>query len=180
MWAPSSCRENEHCGCVKPAGTPSHPTTGSKPLPSTPGVRLRSREEGTSHHYAAAEVVLHTSDALNERIRHTAYGLGLKLIDGRHWTTDAIHRTTFGKVDRYRQLGVNSIDMELSASAGLAHYRQCALSALLVVTDVASRTHTWDGTASAQFEKGVRQAAAIAAQLFSRAHLEQQTNGTVI
>jgi hypothetical protein len=34
------------------------------------------------------------------------------------------------------------------------------------VTDVASRSHTWAGTASAQFQEGVRQAAQIAARLF--------------
>jgi purine-nucleoside phosphorylase len=79
---------------------------------------------------------------------------------------DAIYRTTFGKVERYRERGVHSVDMELSALAGVAHYRRCALSALLVVTDMASRSHTWDGTASTRFQAGVRQAAQIAAKLF--------------
>jgi len=125
------------------------------------------REEGTSFHYAPPEVVLRTNDKLNERIRQAADALGVELVDGKHWTTDAIHRTTFGKVERYRQLGANSIDMELSALAGVAYYRQCTLSALLVVTDVASRAHTWDGTASARFEEGIQHAATIAARLFT-------------
>ncbi len=124
------------------------------------------REEGTSFHYVPPEVVLYTDTRLNERLCRIAGDLGVELVCGKHWTTDAIYRTTFEKVRRYREQGVNSVDMELSALAGVARYRRGELSALLVVTDVASRSHTWDGTASTPFEDGVRQAAQIAARLF--------------
>jgi uridine phosphorylase len=124
------------------------------------------REEGTSFHYVLPEDVLHTDARLNQRICSIAEKLEIELVCGKHWTTDAIYRTTFEKVRRYREHGVNSVDMELSALAGVARYRQCALSALLVVTDVASRSHTWAGTASAQFQEGVEQAAQITARLF--------------
>ena len=124
------------------------------------------REEGTSSHYVHPEDILHTDEGLNERLRSIAGELGIQLVYGKHWTTDAIYRTTLEKVKRYRARGVNSVDMELSALAGVARYRRCALSALLVVTDVASRSHTWTGTTSTQFRKGVQQAAQIAARLF--------------
>jgi nucleoside phosphorylase len=124
------------------------------------------REEGTSFHYAPPEVSLHTNERLNARMRSIANSLGIELICGKHWTTDAIYRETLSKVERYRQRGVNSVEMELSALAGVAHYRHCDLSALLVVTDVVSRSHTWNGTASTRFRQGVEQAAQIAAQVF--------------
>jgi uridine phosphorylase len=124
------------------------------------------REEGTSFHYVLPEDVLHTDERLNKRLRSIAGELGIELVCGKHWTTDAIYRTTFEKVKRYRQRGVNSVDMELSALAGVARYRRCDLSSLLVVADVASRSHTWAGTASTQFQEGVRQAAQIVARLF--------------
>ena len=124
------------------------------------------REEGTSFHYVLPEDVLHTDDRLNKRLRSIAKDLGIELVCGKHWTTDAIYRTTLEKVRRYRERGVNSVDMELSGLAGVARYRRCALSALLVVTDVASRSHTWAGTSSTQFQEGIRQAAQIAARLF--------------
>jgi len=124
------------------------------------------REEGTSFHYAPPEVVLRTNVRLNERIRSIADALGAELLCGKHWTTDAIHRTTSGKVKRYRAQGVLSLDMELSALAGVAHYRHRELSALVVVTDVASGTHTWEGTASTRFHQGVLSTAQIAARLF--------------
>jgi hypothetical protein len=124
------------------------------------------REEGTSFHYASPEVVLHTNERLNERIRRVARSLDITLICGKHWTTDAIYRETFSKVARYREGGVNSVDMELTALAGVAHYRRCDLSALLVVTDVVSRSHTWDGTSSAHFQAGVQRTAQLAAGIF--------------
>ena len=89
------------------------------------------------------------------------------LVEGRHWTTDAIYRETWAKVARYRSAGVVSVDMELSALAGVAHYRRCQLSALLVVTDVLSEQHTWEGTDSNQFRQGVERAARIAARIFA-------------
>jgi uridine phosphorylase len=124
------------------------------------------REEGTSFHYALPECALHTDEQMNERLVQIAGELGVELVCGRHWTTDAIYRTTLSKVSRLCGQGVNSVDMELSALAGVAHHHGCQLSAVLVVTDVASRSHTWDGTASPQFHEGVRQAAQIAASLF--------------
>lgn len=124
------------------------------------------REEGTSFHYAPPDLVLDTDKRLNERIRQRARALGVELAQGAHWTTDALLRETYAKVERLGRRGVITVDMELSALAGVAHYRRCALSALLVVTDVVSRSHTWDDTASARFQEGVRRAAQIAAQVF--------------
>jgi uridine phosphorylase len=124
------------------------------------------REEGTSFHYCPADVELGTSEALNRRILAAADALGVELVRGRHWTTDAIYRETWSKVKQYRAQGVHSVDMELSALAGVARYRRCALSAVLVVTDVLSRGHTWEETRTAQFREGVEQAAAVAARVF--------------
>lgn len=124
------------------------------------------REEGTSFHYAPPDVCLRTTEKLNERIRQTAIALDISLGLGKHWTIDAIYRETWAKVARYRDAGVVSVDMELSALAGVAHYRQCQLSALLVVTDVLSEQHTWEGTTSDQFRQGIERAARIAAHVF--------------
>jgi uridine phosphorylase len=124
------------------------------------------REEGTSFHYAPPEVILHTNQELNRRILAIADELGIELVRGRHWTTDAIYRETFTKVERYREMGINSVEMELSALVGVAYYRKCALSAILIVTDVVSRSHTWEGTASIDLQEGVERAAKIAARVF--------------
>jgi uridine phosphorylase len=124
------------------------------------------REEGTSFHYAPPDVTLRTDEQLNGRIYGMARSLGIALVRGRHWTTDAILCETYAKVERLRHQGVVTVDMELSALAGVTHYRGCALSALLVVTDVLSREHTWNETTSQQFHREVQRAAQIAAQVF--------------
>jgi uridine phosphorylase len=124
------------------------------------------REEGTSYHYSPADVELCTSERLNRRILAAADVLGIEVVRGWHWTTDAIYRETWAKVERYRAQGVHSVDMELSALAGVARYRGCELSALVVVTDVLRRAHTWEGTRTAAFREGVERAAALAAKVF--------------
>jgi uridine phosphorylase len=124
------------------------------------------REEGTSYHYAPPDVRLRTNEQLNARIREAAEALDIALVPGAHWTTDAIYRETFAKAERYRAQGIHSVEMELSALAGVARYRQCALSAILVVTDVLSRSHTWVGIDTEPFQAGVKQAAEVAARVF--------------
>jgi uridine phosphorylase len=124
------------------------------------------REEGTSFHYVPPGVELWTNEDLNRRILVTAGELGVELVCGGHWTTDAIYRETFTKIEQYREQGINSVEMELSALAGVAYYRKRQLSAILVVTDILSRPHTWEGTTSAEFQKGIRQAAEVAARVF--------------
>jgi len=124
------------------------------------------REEGTSYHYAPADVILSTNAKLNEQIAGIGGNLQIDFIRGDHWTTDAIYRETIGKIERYSERGIISVDMELAALAGVAYFRQCALSAILVVTDVASRSHTWEDTHLSQFTRGVQLAAQLAAAVF--------------
>jgi len=126
------------------------------------------REEGTSYHYAPPDVRLTTSRQLNQRIRDIAAGLGVPLIEGKHWTTDAIYRETFAKVRRLAEAGVASVDMELSALAGVAHFRKCELSAVLVISDVVAGDHSWNGMVSPDFRLGVQRAAQIASRVFPK------------
>jgi uridine phosphorylase len=130
-----------------------------------PGALLR--QEGTSFHYAPPNIRLRTSETLNDQIRMAAKAQGIPLVHGKHWTTDAIYRETWSKVLKYRGEGVISVVMELSAQAGVAYYWRCELSAVLVVTDVLARPHTWEGTSSEQFRRGVEWAAQIVTQAFA-------------
>lgn len=125
------------------------------------------REEGTSYHYVPASVILSTSAALRQRLRQLACHLGVTLVEGRHWTTDALYRETFGKVARLAGEGVVSVDMSLACLAGVAHFRRVELAALMVITDVLERNHTWAGMDTEPYRLGVRQAARLAARLFA-------------
>lgn len=81
------------------------------------------RDEGTSYHYAPAsdEIAVntaHTDDfisLLNER--NISYTLG------KVWTTDAFYRETREKMARRKAAGCVAVDMECSALAALAQFR---------------------------------------------------------
>jgi len=64
-------------------------------------------------------------------------------------------------VARLASAGVVSVDMELSALAGVAHFHGRELTAVHVVTDVVAKPHSWTGTESAAFQDGVRAAARL-------------------
>ena len=124
------------------------------------------REEGTSYHYVPTAVALRTDDELSRRLVELAQARGLRAARGGHWTTDALYRETVGKVQAMRERGVATVDMELTALAGVAHYYDRRFAALLVVTDLVTPGHTWDGLETEEFAAGVQAAAAIAARAF--------------
>jgi uridine phosphorylase len=123
------------------------------------------REEGTSYHYAPPGVRLCCDANLSHHFQQAAQAAGIGLAKGDHWTTDAIYRETFAKVERMRTEGVISVDMELSALAGVTFFRRCTLCALLVVTDVLELPHHWGGVLTTEFQEGVLQAAHLVAQV---------------
>jgi uridine phosphorylase len=59
---------------------------------------------------------------MRAELNAAAERLGVSVVQGKHWTTDAIFRETIGKVARLASAGVVSVDMELSALAGVAHF----------------------------------------------------------
>ena len=55
---------------------------------------------------------------------------------GIHWTTDAGYRETWGQVIEYREKGALCVEMEGVGLFTIANYRNCAASAMYVVSDV--------------------------------------------
>lgn len=94
------------------------------------------RDEGTSYHYiepgayveadsnvvAALEVAFETASA--------TYGIGPT------WTIDAPHRETRGEVERYRDEGLLTVDMEAAGVFAVAEYRGVRAGAAFTVSDV--------------------------------------------
>jgi len=92
-------------------------------------------EEGTSRHYP----IPYDKPILNKQLRgalQTKFeNKHLKTISGAVWSTDALYRETKAKIKRYQELGVLAVDMELSALATVAIYRNVQFAAVLVVSD---------------------------------------------
>jgi uridine phosphorylase len=101
------------------------------------------RDEGTSYHYAppgreiAADPVLVAAAIalLEER--------GIPYVTGKSWTTDAIFRETSGKIQRRRDEGCITVEMEASALMAVAQFRGVDLVQYLYAGDDLSG-ETWD------------------------------------
>ncbi len=103
-------------------------------------------DEGTSHNYQeATESIFYTkpdmefSDQLSKELDRRK----MNHLKSTIWSTDAIYRETKKKVDLFKNLGADAVEMECSALFAVAHYRQIQIGAALVVSDsVASKD--WD------------------------------------
>lgn len=93
------------------------------------------REEGTSHHYVPADVPATGSPELLEALRDAAARAGLEPRTGLHWTSDALYREHKERIDAYRQAGVLSIDMEISALYILRQHRGVGCAAIVAISD---------------------------------------------
>lgn len=55
---------------------------------------------------------------------------------GKHWTTDAGYRETWGQVVAYRDKGALCVEMEGAGLFTIANFRKCTASAIYVISDV--------------------------------------------
>lgn len=91
------------------------------------------REEGTSYHYLAEDVLCKTSRTLLSEMKGALYDIGY--VAGGVWTTDAPFRETMDKVQRYAGEGAIAVEMECAALMAIAMYREVNFAAALVITD---------------------------------------------
>ncbi|MEX1253010.1 MAG: nucleoside phosphorylase [Dehalococcoidia bacterium] len=139
MGAPAAvmdCEELIACGAktliiVGAAGSlqPDLPI-GSVTLPTA-----AIREEGTSHHYLPPELPATATPELVAALHEACMQAGLETRTGLHWTTDAPYREHKTKIDAYREAGVLSVDMEVSALYVLAQHRGVACASVLAISD---------------------------------------------
>lgn len=74
---------------------------------------------------------------------------------GKHWTTDAGYRETWGQVSDYRDKGALCVEMEGVGLFTIAKYRNCFASAIYVVTDTLNENGWSLGWEGNQIEKSV-------------------------
>jgi uridine phosphorylase len=139
MGAPAAvmaCEELIACGAksfivVGAAGSlqPDLPI-GSVTLPTA-----AIREEGTSHHYLPPELPATASPELSAALHEACLQAGVDARAGLHWTTDAPYREHKTKIEAYREAGVLSVDMEVSALYVLAQHRGVQCASVLAISD---------------------------------------------
>lgn len=81
------------------------------------------RDEGTSYHYAPASDEIAVNEKYLDVFTKMLDELQVKYTVGKTWTSDAIYRETREKIERRKQQGCICVDMECSANAAVAKFR---------------------------------------------------------
>jgi len=79
------------------------------------------RDEGTSYHYAPASdyITVKNSDKVAEFME----AMGLPFIQGKTWTTDAVHRETRANFEKRKADGCISVEMECAGVQAMCDFR---------------------------------------------------------
>lgn len=94
------------------------------------------RDEGTSHHYLEPAAYVHADGELLAALEDRFDAAGEPYRVGPTWTTDAPHRETRAEVERYRDDGLLTVDMEAAGVFAVAAYRGVRAGAAFTVSDV--------------------------------------------
>lgn len=101
------------------------------------------RDEGTSYHYAPAADEIAVNPQYMEIFTGILEELGCCYTIGKTWTSDGIYRETREKVIRRKKSGCICVDMECSAMAALARFREKELFQFFYAADNLDG-ETWD------------------------------------
>lgn len=79
-----------------------------------------------------------TTKSLTDEIENVLNKKNVNARRGKHWTTDAGYRETWGQVVEYRSKGALCVEMEGVGLFTIAKYRECAATAIYIISDVIS------------------------------------------
>ncbi len=102
------------------------------------------REEGVSYHYVAPSRWIEAQHDVNEIIMAVLDSHQIPYVLGATWTTDAFYRETLDKVERRRNEGCLTVEMETSAFLAVSQMRNLRFGQILYSADDLSG-NIWDG-----------------------------------
>lgn len=79
---------------------------------------------------------IESSKELTDELAELLMNHSIHVKRGKHWTTDAGYRETWGQVLDYRNKGALCVEMEGVGLFTIAKYRKCTASAIYIVTDI--------------------------------------------
>ncbi len=82
------------------------------------------RDEGTSYHYAPASDEIEVNKGLIAKFTDILDSHKVDFTVGKVWTTDAFYRETLAKMKSRKEAGAIAVDMECSAVAAFAQFRE--------------------------------------------------------
>ena len=125
------------------------------------------RDEGTSHHYVAAEKYALPCPELTENLCTTFERKGIQYSKGTSWTTDAPYRETIGELRQYCSDGVVTVEMEVSALFAVGAYRGVGVSSIFVISDILSEEDWNQGYHSAEKLEGLKKIFEVALEMIA-------------
>ena len=93
------------------------------------------RDEGVSHHYVESAKYSHTSKKLTDSFKLQLEKAGLEPLIGTTWTIDAPFRETVQELKNYQAEGVLTVEMEASALAAVAKFRNVDFATAYAISD---------------------------------------------
>lgn len=93
------------------------------------------RDEGTSYHYRKADDEIMLDETAVNAVTSTLETLGYPYVTGKTWTTDAFYRETQMKVNDRKNAGCIVVEMECSALAAVASFRNVRFAQFLYAAD---------------------------------------------
>lgn len=80
--------------------------------------------------------IIKSSEKLTDKLSELLTKNEMTFRRGKHWTTDAGYRETWGQIIEYREKGALCVEMEGVGLFTIANYRNCLASAIYIVSDV--------------------------------------------
>lgn len=90
--------------------------------------------------YGYGEDCMEPSRELTDELEALLSGHAIPYQRGRHWTTDAGYRETWGKTLKFRQRGALCVEMEGAGLFTIAKYRNCRAAAMYIISDILSES----------------------------------------
>lgn len=105
--------------------------------------QMAIRDEGTSYHYLPASDEIEVNVGLQDFLTSFLIDKGISHSVGKVWTTDGIYRETAEKLYKRKEAGAICVDMECSAVAALAAFRNIPICHFFYAADHLSEEN-WD------------------------------------
>ncbi len=130
----------------------------SLPLPSMVVVQDAIRDEGTSYHYLPPSDSVHANAQLAATLADGIGSLGLPVVRGRIWTTDAPYRETQQQLDEHAANGVLAVEMQAASLLAFSQASGLAVGVVALVTNAAEKVEDNFNKGSHTFGKGLIEA----------------------
>ncbi len=111
------------------------------------------REDGVSYHYIEdIESFIYSDwfDVWKNNIKDWGFQEGVI------WSCDAIYRETSNKIEKYREMGIAGVEMEVASFYAVCKYRKIKGIAFLIVSDIFRDGRWVHGFFTKPFQEGVK------------------------